>query len=265
MKPLKQLVRERPVFGLNVHTLSVINIELYAQTGVDYVMFDVEHTPQAITDVRHMMVTCKSYGVSPIVRVTSNDMIEIRKAYEMGAEGVVIPHIRTREDAITAVQGARFPTYPGGEDRYGGKRSYDSNVRGAYYGGLHYDPAAYLNECDDTQLLFFMCEDVQFAENMDEIFSVKGFDGVMMGPYDYGQSAHHPNFTDVDFSHRPDLQEVYDQLVQRIKENGLIFFGPYFEKGVYTFHTLGFDTFDVQEACAALKENIIDRFKRERR
>lgn len=44
-----------------------------------------------------------------MVRLTGADEVDIRKVLEMGAEGVVIPHIRTRDEAASIVRAAKFP------------------------------------------------------------------------------------------------------------------------------------------------------------
>lgn len=273
MKSLKEILKERPVFGAGVFTMSTIHIAIFAQLGLDFLMFDIEHTPMAITDAKVMLRTCIANGLHPIVRVSSHDEVEIRKAYEMGAEGVIVPHIRTKEDIQKAVAAARFPTYPGGENRYNGTRSYDSNVPAAKYGGRGYDPVQYLDECDRSQMLIAMCEDIQFIENIDEIFSVPGFDAVIFGAFDFGMSEHRADFHKPDIRKREDLNHAFSCLTAKAAEKGIEVFEPLFRtpevediaqairagRRVIRF---SFDTHIVQGAMAEHKANIIDRFRK---
>lgn len=276
MKPLKQIMKERPFIMLGVHSMSPIFMDLFLQCNPDVIMIDCEHTPQTVEDCYELIATAKSLGVPCAIRIPRIDEVEIRKAYEMGAQVVVVPHIKNKQDAVTAVQGARFPTYPGGENRYNGKRSYDSNVRGAYYGGRHYDPDTYLNECEAEQLLVFTCEDIEFIENIDEIFDVKGFDGVVVGPYDFGQSEHHPKFQNVDLSVRPDLQNVHKKIREKCRETGRFTtvvplatpmpedpdeLAAMITDTVGRQMHLGFDTHTIMNAADTLSREIIEKFR----
>lgn len=271
-KSLKELIKERPVFGCGSFTLSTNNIEIMAKAGYDYVFIDIEHTPMSVTDAREYVQTSIMSGLHPIVRIPDNDEIEIRKAFEIGAEGIIIPHIRTKADIEKAVKAAKFTSYPDKGVFYDGVRSYDSNVRGAFYGGYHYDPVSYMRECERTQMVIAMCEDVQFVENVDEILEVEGIDAINFGPFDYSHSAHVDNFWIVDPKVRPDIQEAFSIVLKKAKEKGIqCIMGSYLagstidsiKKQIEEGHRMisvgrSFDTFLVQDALLKLKKEILD-------
>ena len=87
-------------------------------------------------------------------------MIEIRKALEMGAEGVIIPHVRTIEEMETCVSGAKFPPL--------GRRGFDVNVRAAQY-GFDMGGVEFYEEANRTELVIPMAEDFEFTDQLDAV------------------------------------------------------------------------------------------------
>ena len=90
---LKEVMKERPVFGVTIYSGCPQFIELLGYAGFDFAFIDAEHCPWEPTALKDAVLAARTVGVSPLVRVTKPDMIEIRKALEMGAEGVIIPHV----------------------------------------------------------------------------------------------------------------------------------------------------------------------------
>ena len=123
---LKEVMAKRPVFGMTIYSGCPQFVELLGYAGFDFAFIDAEHCPWETTALRDAVLAARSTGVSPLVRVTKPDMIEIRKALEMGAEGVIVPHVRTIEEMEICVKGAKFPPL--------GRRGFDVNVRAAQYG-----------------------------------------------------------------------------------------------------------------------------------
>src|SRR5208337_2537390 len=70
--------------------------------------------------------TAHGANLTPIVRVLKNDPTLIMKALDLGAEGVIIPHISTKENAAQAMQAFRYGP--------GGSRGACPLVRAADYG-----------------------------------------------------------------------------------------------------------------------------------
>ena len=75
-----------------------------------FAFIDAEHCPWEVTSLREAVLAARFAGISPLVRVTKPDMIEIRKAFEMGAEGVIVPHVKTAEDVKALREGRQVPS-----------------------------------------------------------------------------------------------------------------------------------------------------------
>ncbi|MCI6699693.1 MAG: aldolase/citrate lyase family protein [Lachnospiraceae bacterium] len=183
---LKEKMKDRPVFGMTIYSGAPQFIELLGYAGFDFAFIDAEHCPWETTSLREAILTARSVGISPLVRVTCPDMIQLRKALEMGAEGVIIPHVRTIEDMETCVRGAKFPPV--------GRRGYDVNVRAAQY-GYEMDGVEYYEEANRSELVIPMAEDFEFTDQLDEMLSVPGIDAINFGPADYSMSLNCRNNT----------------------------------------------------------------------
>lgn len=106
---LKEKMAKGPVYGMTIYTGSPAVIEAAGQFGLDFVFIDAEHTGFEVGTLKECIMAARLKAISPLVRVSRPDEIQIRKALELGAEGVIIPHVRNRADAEICVRGAKFP------------------------------------------------------------------------------------------------------------------------------------------------------------
>ncbi len=176
---LKEVMKERPVFGVTIYSGCPQFIELLGYAGFDFAFIDAEHCPWEPTALKDAVLAARTVGVSPLVRVTKPDMIEIRKALEMGAEGVIIPHVRTIEEMETCVKGAKFPPL--------GRRGFDMNIRAAQY-GYNMGGVEFYEEANRTELVIPMAEDFEFTDQLNEMLAVPGVDAINFGPADFSMS-----------------------------------------------------------------------------
>ena len=155
MATLKEKMAHGPVFGMTVYTGSVGIVETLGYWGYDFVFLDTEHVPMGVgPDMEKLVMAAKLSGVSPLVRVTGCNEIEIRKALEMGAEGVIIPHVRTEEDAKLCIRAGKFPME--------GRRGADATVRSARYASRGFDWNKYVEDSNSNTMIIPMAEDFEF-------------------------------------------------------------------------------------------------------
>ncbi|MGA2666366.1 MAG: aldolase/citrate lyase family protein, partial [Nitrososphaerales archaeon] len=100
---LKRLLREgKPALGTGLSIASPQIVDLIGQAGLDYIVIDTEHlgfTPKDTAGIENIVRAAELYDVTSLVRVSENDYMEISHALDAGAQGLVVPHIRTKEDA----------------------------------------------------------------------------------------------------------------------------------------------------------------------
>lgn len=255
---LKEKMKTRPVFGMTIYTGAPATVEALGYHGFDFAFIDAEHTPWEVTSLREIVLAARLSGVSPLVRVTCPDMIEIRKALEMGAEGVIVPHVRTKEEMELCVRGAKFPPL--------GRRGYDSNVRSAAYGGAGFNASEYIENSNNTELIIPMAEDYEFMDNIDELFSVPNVDAINFGPADFALSKNIRVFYDMK---QPDVQEALDKIASYTKPRGMGLMAPavpptienaqaLIDRGV-NMVILGNDLLNHQSALKKIKAETVDQ------
>ncbi|HYF19523.1 MAG TPA: aldolase/citrate lyase family protein [Ramlibacter sp.] len=156
-------------------------VEIAGYAGFDFAVLDLEHSAAtsgaALVD---MLRAADAAGLPVLVRVPACDATVIRHAMESGAQGIVVPHVRSRQEAEAAVACVRFPLQ--GQRGYAG-----ASVRATGY-GLRVSGAAYKDATDAGAVVLAMAEDDAFFDAADDILSVEGISGVFFGPADYAIS-----------------------------------------------------------------------------
>ena len=150
--------------------------EIMARAGFDWVAADIEHAGHSVQDFAQMAMAVKSQGGVPLARVFDKSMNSIRRILDAGAQGVIVPMIRTADDAREAVAAAKYPPL--------GKRGVGAGSFCCY--GI--DLSGDMSLTNDDILVIVMVETREAVENIDEIMSVEGVDGMFLGPVDLSYS-----------------------------------------------------------------------------
>lgn len=179
---LKEKMKQGPVYGITCYTGAACAVEAIGGWGFDFVYLDLEHSSiDGLCNMERLILSALHAGVSPLVRTSGVHDSEIRQLLEMGAEGVVVPHCRTKEDVLEILKNAKFPPM--------GRRGGESNVRAAAYGTKGFSWSAYTKKSNEDTLVIPMDEDYEFSENIQEILDVPGIDAINFGPVDYALSV----------------------------------------------------------------------------
>jgi len=144
--------------------------EVYSHCGWDSVTIDLQHGPIDFQAAVGMLQAISTTDAVPMCRVPWNDAAIIMKLLDAGSYGLICPMINTKEEAEQFVSFGRYPPI--------GTRSMGPN-RAVQYGGADYWQGA-----NDEVLLLAMIETRAGLANLEDILSVKGLDGVYVGPSD---------------------------------------------------------------------------------
>ncbi|CAL9653400.1 HpcH/HpaI aldolase family protein [Streptomyces sp. enrichment culture] len=203
--------RGLPVFGTFAAPEPAAAIGL-RDTDYDAVLFEAEHKPwdppqlrdalQYLLDRREVRgAEGLAPATTPLVRVPPNgaelSQWHAKQALDLGAYGVVWPHIDTVEEARNAVAACRYPGQEPGDRGPAGLRG-DSPAWAARYWGV--PTAEYYRRADvwplaphGELLVGLMIESVRAVENLDEILrQVAGVGFVMIGEGDLSQELSLP-------------------------------------------------------------------------
>lgn len=159
-------------------------VELMCESGVDWLAIDLEHNPIDQETLRNLIITGQSKDVPMFVRVPKNDEVWIKHALDVGADGIIVPMIETYEDAINLVNYSHYPPV--------GKRGIGL-ARAQMYGDNFEN---YLNWCRSNLTVIAQIEHINAINNLDQILSVEGIDGLFIGPYDLSASLGKPGMYD---------------------------------------------------------------------
>ena len=104
--------------GTCLYSFSPGLIELAGFCGLDFCRVDNEHAWRQDESAENLMRGATLAGIVPLLRIDRDDPYLVRKALEIGAGGVIVPHVCSRKDVEEIVQAAKFP--PEGKRGYGG-------------------------------------------------------------------------------------------------------------------------------------------------
>jgi 2-keto-3-deoxy-L-rhamnonate aldolase RhmA len=167
----------RPVYGLWVTLESPSVTEMAVALGLDWVVIDAEHGSLDWADVvGHLRATVRSDTVA-LVRVAELNGGLIKRALDLGADGVVIPWVETEEQLRRAVAFSRYP--PEGVRGIGAERAT----------GWGECMAEHTAEANDDVLVVPIVETVRTADEIDRMLTVDGVDVFFFGPADFSSTA----------------------------------------------------------------------------
>ena len=172
------LMNGKAVFGPFLKITDPAVVEIMGFAGFDFVIIDQEHGPISVQSAQNMIRAAESVNINPIIRVANNDESLILRALDIGAQGIEIPQINCKSDALRAVNSVKYsPQGDRGVCRY---------VRAANYSSM--DKFKYFECANKETMIIIHIEGVKGINNLDEILSVSGIDIVFIGPYDLSQS-----------------------------------------------------------------------------
>ncbi|KAG5947026.1 hypothetical protein E4U60_003449 [Claviceps pazoutovae] len=156
---------------------------LLARSGVDWVMVDCEHGNIDDRAMHDAVPAIAALGVTPLVRLPDMQSWMVKRALDAGAHGVLVPLLRSAEQARELVQAAKFPP--------SGKRGFGSPIAP---GCFHPAPSLteYLQQANDALLTIVQIETQEALDEVDEIAAVEGIDVLFIGPFDLGNSIGYP-------------------------------------------------------------------------
>lgn len=154
--------------------------EILANAGFDWLVIDIEHNPIDPAMVQTLITTIQSKGAKAIVRVNKNEEVVIKQVLDAGADGIIVPMVCSKDDAIQAVNYAKYPPI--------GKRGVGL-ARAQQY-GRQFD--SYKRWVTEGLIVIAQIEHIDGINNLEEIISVEGIDGTIIGPYDLSGSMGMP-------------------------------------------------------------------------
>ena len=202
---VKKLMKDgKKTLGCWIHTGNPMAAELLGQLGFDWVMIDTEHGPLQLETITSVMQVLRATETLPFVRVAWNDPVLIKRAFDCGTYGVMIPMVCSKEEVEQAVRHVKIPPV--------GIRGI-ARTRSLNYG---LDVKDYLAKANEELMTIVQVEHIRAVENLEEMLSVEGFDVIFIGPGDLSISMGYPGQMD-----HPKVQDTINYIVETTKKAGI--------------------------------------------
>lgn len=152
--------------------------ELAGYVGFDCLWLDMEHKPCSQMDVFHMIQGARVTDTDCLVRVRKQGYLDYFRALEDGAAGIMVPHVKSKEEAEMIVRNAKYaPVGQRGRDFAGADSCYMLD-----------DVAENIQCALSETFVMLQIEDREALECIEEIASVPGVDAFFVGPGDLSAS-----------------------------------------------------------------------------
>ena len=152
--------------------------ELYAQTSVDAVTFDMQHGLFGVESAMRCIGAVKRLGTPTIVRTPVGDWSNVSRCLDFGADAIIAPMINNVSDAEAFAAAAKYP--PLGARSYGPTRAVNLN-KGA-------TSVTYRQGANTATQTIAMIETAEAVENLATSASTDGIDALFVGPADLSLS-----------------------------------------------------------------------------
>ena len=225
-------------------------VEVLAGAGFDWLLVDNEHAPNDVRSTLAQLQTIAAYPTQAIVRPVLSDAARIKQLLDIGAQTLLLPMIDSPEQARDAVAAARYP--PEGIRGVG-----SALARASRWNRI----PNYLQTASDEICVLVQVETVKGMENLKEIASVEGVDGVFFGPADLSASMGR-----LGKPGDPEVRAAISEGIRVVRASGKgagvlapdrVFAAEYIDAGA-TFVAVGTDTGLLSTAASQLASSFID-------
>ncbi len=180
--------------------------ELAGYVGFDCLWLDMEHKPVSQTEIFHMIMGARASGTDCLVRVRKQGYLDYFRALEDGAAGIMVPHVKSAEEAREIVRNAKYPPL--------GKRGMDFASADSRYMFDDGNQEA-MDFANRETFVMIQIEDKEALDELDEIAAVPGIDAFFVGPADLSSSL--GVFGE---SNSPVMQQAIEKVAAAAKKNG---------------------------------------------
>lgn len=194
----------RPLIGTWAKLPSLETIEILGNAGFDYVVIDQEHAPLDLQTAYGMTVVAQACGMNVLVRVPDTSGSHVQRLLDAGVDGLLVPHVRSAEEAALQVSRMTFPPS-------GGVRGMGATGRTGAWGAAG---ASKYVASGDGVFRAMQLEDWEALEDAERIVTTPGLSGAFIGMGDLrlGRGLRNPD---------PELDELVAKMVGLAHDHGV--------------------------------------------
>ena len=202
----QKLAAGEVALGLGMRVLRTVDAGMIAKTaGFDWLFIDMEHSSMDVDNASQVALAAMAMGITPIVRVPGKEHHHASRLLDSGAQGIVVPHVDTVEEAERAVANCKYPPL--------GHRSLMGVLPQFAYEPTPVGDASRL--ANEQILVTVMVETPKAIANAEAIAAVPGVDVVLIGTNDLcGEMGIPGQFAD------PRVEDAYRTVIAACKKHG---------------------------------------------
>jgi len=168
-----------------------------ALAGFDFLVLDMEHSSLGFDRLEPLLAYGRAIGLPMLVRTWGEDTGLIGKVLDMGAHGIMAPHVDSGTRAREVVDESRFPPR--------GRRGFSPLTR--------FDCLAEpVRQLDEATVVVVQIEGREALDDIDAIAAVPGIDVLFIGPYDLALSLGVP-------PNSPPVFQAAEELARRVPDH----------------------------------------------
>ena len=172
-----RLRQREPLLSAFIKTPSHAVIEIAGDAGLDAVVLDAEHAPFDAAALDIALLACRAARTGGLVRVPDKRPATLQQALDLGADGLVLPHIINAEQARSVLQALHYRD---------GSRGFSNSPRAGGYGRASL--AEHLSAEDGRHAVIAQIEDREALEHLDELARLERIDCLLVGRADLSVS-----------------------------------------------------------------------------
>ena len=193
----------KPQIGLWSTLSSSYTVEVVAGAGFDWLLLDTEHSPSDLENLLTQLQAAAPYPTHAVVRVPWNEMVNMKRVLDIGAQSFLVPYVQNVEEARNAVAHTRYPP--------AGVRGVAGTTRATRFGRVK----EYAKRAHEEICVLVQVETESALKNIEAICGIDGVDGVFIGPADLHASMGHAGETA-----NPKVKPLIDDAIRRIRKAG---------------------------------------------
>jgi 4-hydroxy-2-oxoheptanedioate aldolase len=199
----RALIAGQPQIGLWSSLSSNYTVEVIAGAGFDWLLLDMEHSPNDLESLLAQLQAAAAYAAHPVVRVPWNDMVTMKRVLDVGAQSLLVPYVSTAQEARDAVSFTRYPPV--------GMRGVAGTTRATRFGRIQ----DYAKRAHEEICVLVQVETQNALDQLEAICAVDGVDGVFIGPADLHASLGRTG----EIAH-PEVKPIIEDAIRRIRKCG---------------------------------------------
>ena len=145
--------------------------QIASSCDFDWLFIDMEHNSMSVDTAAQLCQAALGVGITPMIRVPAHEAFHSTRLLDTGAQGIVIPHVSTQEQARAVVNFCRFTPL--------GNRSIPGSLPQTRFMALPVTETVSLINAET--LVVAMIETVEGRDNVDAIAAVPGIDVLLVG------------------------------------------------------------------------------------